>query len=681
MRPRMVLVRAKSPQEAAEKAAPKLGTEPDNISVKEVDSDGKGKRYEASVVNCDAALQLEISDDAMIATVVHGVPAYGSGRPFDGPRLLEFLRNQGIMVSPDTAVAKKMLKMLASGKEVRNVVIARGTSPQPAADAKVEPLGDWDYPVFPNDAIGRLVPATVAQPGKNVYGNHVNPTGPERGKSINLVEGGGCFIDQSSLNVRSDRFGIVTKVNQDIFINDSQMLEISKDHMEVRATIYPKDFRGNRITMERMRSALEAEGLSGTVDQKALVEAIEQASESGAKVKDVVICRGHPPTNGTDGWFEMIYKDDRPDFGEIDEDTGRMDFRARGVVRTVEAGELLGRLHPPKQGVPGRDVYSRVIPTREGVAFNLQLTGNVEAGENEDEYYASGTGMVFFVGNTLSVTDVFTIEGDVNMRTGNIVLEDGSVHVRGAVLSGFSVTSPGNVLVEDLIENSQVKAEGDIEVLGGIVMDPKGGKVSAKGGLSALYAKNATIVVGGDLNITHELSNCIVFAGNKVNVVKGRGRIIGSTVRAGKGVVANEIGSDLGVETTIFLGIERRSFSEELAQKKKLQSVLQRIYGSLGTDDPKSILARAPKEKRQAVASLLQARLRAEKKIKAIEQELEKERQRVRKAVEARVRVRKVIYPGTIINCFGVSLKISEPVHNSQVYYDPKEQKVVVASM
>ncbi len=681
MRPRKVLVRAKSPQEAAEKAAPKLGTEPDNISAEAVDSDGKADRYQARVVNCDAALQLEISDDAMIATVAHGLPACGNGRPFDGPRLLEFLRNQGIMVAPDTTVAKKMLKLLAAGKEVRNVVLARGTPPQPAMDAKVEPLGDWDYPVFPNDAIGKLIPATSAQPGKNVYGQAVNPTGPERGKSINLVDGGGCFIDQTSLNVRSDRFGLVTQINQDVFVDDSKMMAISKDHMQVRATIYPKDFRGNRITLERMRNALDAEGLSGTVDQKALVEAIEHASDSGSKVNDVIICRGHPPTDGTDGWFEMIYKDERPDFGELDEDTGRMDFRARGIVRSVAAGELLGRLHPPQQGVPGRDVYSRIIPAREGMALNLQLMGNVEAGENGGEYFASGNGMVFFVGNTLSVTDVFTIDGDVNMRTGNIELEDGSVHVKGAVLSGFSVTSPGNVLVEDLIENAQVKAEGDIEVLGGIVMDPKGGKVSAKGGLSALYAKNATIAVGGDLNITHELANCIVFAGNKVNVVKGRGRIIGSTVRAGKGVVANEIGSDLGVETTIFLGIERRSFSDELAQKKKLQSVLQRIYGSLGTDDPKAILARAPKDKRQAVASLLQARLRAEKKVKAIEEELEKERQRVRKAVEARVRVRKVIYPGTIINCFGVSLKISEPVHNSQVYYDPKEQKVVVVSM
>jgi len=678
MRPRKVLVRAKNDQDAAERAAPKLGTTPDNVQVAPGDKDG---RFEASVINSDAMLEVSISNDNMIATITRAVPALGSGKPMDGPRMLETLRNFGVSLPPDTAVARSVLKTLARGQEVSNVVIARGTPPQPAQDAKVEPLGDWAYPVFPNDGIGRLVQATAAVPGKNLSGQPVMPSGPERGRSINLLQGGGCFIDQSSLTVRSDRFGMATQVNQDVFIDNSKLLFISKDQMEVRATIYPKDFRGNRITIERMRSALDAEGVSGTVDQRTLVEALEQASEAGTKVNDVVICRGSPPQDGQDGWFEMVYKDERPDFGELDEESGRMDFRARGIVRSVQSGELLGRLHPPQQGVPGRDVYGKIIPSREGVPFNLALSGNVAAPEEGNEYYSTDSGMVFFVGNTLSVTEVFTIKGDVNMRTGNIELEKGSVHVKGAVLSGFSVVSPGNVLVEDVIENAMVKAEGDIEVMGGIAMDPKGGKVTAKGGISALYAKNATIVVGGDLNISHELANCIVFAGNKVNVVKGRGKIIGSTVRAGKGVVANEIGSDLGVETTIFLGIERRSFSEELEQKRKMQSVLQRIYGSLGTDSPKAILERAPREKRPAVASLLKARVRAEKRIREIEEELEKERQRVRQAVKARVRVRKVIYPGTIINCFGVTLKITEPVSNSQVFYDPKEQKVVVASM
>ena len=681
MRPRMVPVQAATAQEAAIKAANLLETSPDNIIAEPSDAHNRCGRFEARVINCDAELEIVIADNNMTAIIVNGAPALGSGRALDGPMLVELLRAKGVVLPPETEVAKKVLRTLSKGHEVSNVVIARGIPAVPAQNAKVDPLGDWQFPVFPNDGIGRLIPATLAKPGKDLSGNPIQPSGPERGRGINLVEKGGCFIDQTSLVIRSDRFGLATQSNQDLYVSSSAVLKVSKDSMEVLTTIYPKDFRGNPITIERMRSALAAEDLGGNLDQNALIKAIKEAEEKSAAVKNVVICRGIEPQPGVDGWFEMVAKDNRLAVGMVDEVTGRIDFRARGVVRSVKAGEFLGKLHLPQKGVPGRDVYNKVIPAREGSAFNLQIAESVTASPDETEFHAAVDGMVFFVGNHLSVTDVFTTRGDVNMATGNIAIEKGSVHVRGSILSGFAVESPGNILVDEVIESCQVKAGGDIEVRGGILMDTSGGKITAKGGISALYAKNATIASGGDVNIAHELSNCIVFAANKVLAVKGRGKIIGSTVRAGKGVEAQEIGSDLGVETTIFLGIERRSFAEELAKKRKIQNILQHIYATLGSDSPRAILERTAPKKRQAVASLLKARLRGEQAIKTIEEELEQERERVRRAVQARVKVHKTIHPGTVINCFGSTLKISEAVHSSQVYYDPKEQKVVIANL
>ena len=163
-------------------------------------------------------------------------------------------------------------------------------------------------------------------------------------------------------------------------------------------------------------------------------------------------------------------------------------------------------------------------------------------------------------------------------------------------LAGFSVTSPGNIVVNDVVESAILDAGGDIEIKGGILMD-KGGKITSKGGVSALFAKNATIQAQGDVNIAHEINNCIVFAGRKVLATRGRGKIIGSTIRCGKGLEANELGSSLGIETNIFLGIERKSLEKELTKKKELQAVLHKIYAVLGTGSPKAILCNAPAEK------------------------------------------------------------------------------------
>lgn len=676
MRPRTISILAKDQQDALAKAAQKLDTPPENILLEP----GEPGRYQARLISCDAEIEIAVSDDNMVATIAQGLPALGHGLPLNAKRLIETLENRGVRVSPIPEAVKRVLYLLSNGQQVSNVVIARGVPAEPALDAKIVPLGDWKYPVFPNDAIGNLVPATNAKPGKSLSGSRVNPPGGERGKGLNLLEGGGCFIDQSALLVRSERYGLAHSLKQDVWVDAAQLLKVSKSLMRVTAVIYPKDFRGNRFTLDRMRGALEAEDITGAIDSPSLIAAIEQAAETGEPVKDVIICRGQEPKDGTDGWFEMLFKDDRSEVGEVDS-AGRMDFRARGMVRAVKRGEILGRLHDPKPGMPGRDVYGKIIPAREGRPLQLHLGDGIEVSADGRQFTAAEEGMVLFASNRLSVTDIFQTRGDVNMSTGNISIEKGSVHVRGSILAGFSVESPGNILVDEVVENAMVTAAGDIEIRGGILMDASGGKIKAQGGISALYAKNATIVAEGDVNIAHELSNCIVFAGRKVIAVKGRGKIIGSTVRAGKGVEAKEIGSDLGVETSIFLGIERRSFSEETGKKRQLQAVLQKIYGALGSGDPRMLLAKAPPEKRQAVASLLKARLRAEKMINEIESAFDDERERIRRAVEARVKVHKTIHPGTIINCFGATLNVTEPLHRSQIYYDPKEGKIVVASL
>ncbi len=676
MRPRTISILAGNAKEARTKAAIQLGTPPENILVES----GEHGRFEARLINCDAELEITTSEDNMVATITRALPACGNGASIDATSLTEALENHGVRIAPLQEAARKVLDALSSGQEIANVVIARGIPPEPAQDARIEPLGNWKYPVFPNDPIGNLIPATNAKPGKSLSSTRVNAPGGERGRGLNLLEGGGCFIDQTAFLVRSERFGLAHVQQQDVWIDSAQLLKVSKSLMRVTAVIYPKDYRGNRFTLDRMRSALETEGITGAIDSPSLITAIELATGTQEPVKDVVICRGLEPKDGKDGWFEMLIKDERSQVGELD-DTGRMDYRSRGMVRAVKRGEILGRLHEPEPGVPGRDVYGKIIPAREGRPFGIQIGENIETSDDERQFTATDDGMVLFVSNRLSVTDVFQTRGDVNMGTGNICIEKGSVHVRGSILAGFSVQCPGNILVDEVVENATVTSGGDIEIRGGILMDTSGGKITAEGGISALYAKNATIVANGDVNIAHELSNCIVFAGRQVIAVKGRGKIIGSTVRAGKGVEAKEIGSDLGVETTIFLGIERRSFSEELQKKRELQAVLQKIYGTLGSGDPKDLLARARPEKRQAVASLLKARLRAEKLIKEIESSFDDERERIRRAVQARVKVHKTIHPGTIINCFGVTLNVSEPLHHSQIYYDSSEQKIVVASL
>ncbi len=672
MQPRQVTLSAPTADAAKSLAVKELGTPSANIIVEPAGRE----RWSATMINANAGIRPAISGDGMNATIAEYYPPTGQGKALTMEMLFRDLSSAGIVILPPPEIARTLVEAVNKGQDIVGVEVGRGIQPTPAQDARAEPLGNWTLPVFPQDAIATIIPPSDAKPGKRLTGEKVPPSGKLKGAGIMFPKDSGCYIDKTSLLIRSERYGIVIVDSQGMTVND--LVRVTGDGMKVITTVYTQDFKGNPVTLERMQSALEAYEITARVDGHALSLALAEATEKKHPLKDVVVCKGLEARHGKNGWFEMVYKDERSNVG-IQADDGSIDYRARGVVRSVSNGELLGRLHPPEPGIPGRDVWGRVIPAREGEPFHLVVGDNVTS-ENGQDYFAADNGMVFFVKNKLAVSDVFQTQGDVCMGTGNIALEKGSVHVRGAILSGFKVTSPGNILVDEVIENAVVEAAGDVEVRGGILMD-KTGRIAALGGVSALFATNATIQAMGDVNIAHEINNCIVFARRYVFATKGRGKIIGSTIRCGQGLEANEIGSSLGVQTSIFLGIERKVEEKGPAKKKELEQILQKIYTVLGTGDPRVILKQAQPDKRQAVASLLKARLKAEQKLKDLEQELIREREQQRQTMKARIKVHKIAHPGTIINCFGKVLKVTEPILHSQIYLDPDVGNIVVTPL
>ncbi|MBG0777523.1 MAG: DUF342 domain-containing protein [Desulfovibrionaceae bacterium] len=672
MRPHIVTVTAASQEEALAQAVGLLQAPP--AEVEHVAHD-EG-RHTVRLKRCDAAMLVSISEDKMLA-ILDAEPAFGEGGDFDPKALVGTVREAGIRVQIDAAALKEAMNELLAGRAVHDLVVAHGTPPTPAQDARIDPAGDWRYPFFPGEAIGVLVPSTPAKPGVYVDGSKAPPEGKTRGDAIIFPDDAFCHLDKISNYVRAERYGLATLNGLELSV--TPLGAVSADRMEVRATLFHRDAMGRLIDPDRIQEALAAEDVSERVNAGAVVTAVEEAAQKEFPVKDVLVCRGVLPRHGQDGRFEMVFQDDRSTVGSTTED-GRMDFRSRGMIRSVQKNELLGRLIPPTTGRPGRDVQGRIIPARDGDPYPLVVGENVTTSEEGDEFRAEDVGMVFFVDGLLSVTDVFQTEGDVDMKIGNISLEKGSVHVRGSILSGFTVSSPRHVLVDDVIESACIEAGGDVEVKGGILME-RGGKITAAGRVSAMFAQNARIEAQGDVIVHHELNNCVVFTRTKVICTRGKGKIVGSTIRAGEGVDAKEIGSPLGVETTVLLGLERKANSEDLKRRKELKLLLQKIFAAIGSGDVKEILTRTLPAKRKAVADLLKARINAEQELADLEARIEQDRDDMRKAAKARIRVHGTLYPGTTISCFGSTLKIKDPVPHSIIFYNPRTNKVEIGTL
>lgn len=625
----------------------------------------------------NASISITISEDALSATISDWSIAEGGSSHITSAELSDALRQAGVITPPLVGVLTQINAALNKNEDPRGIVVARGTPPEPAKNASLKPAGDLRLPVFPSDVVGTIIPARNAVPGKGVNGTVIKAPGDQQGQDVGFAEDSYCYIDTNALQIRASRYGIISvKKNR---IHMRPLLQISPDLMVVTGSVFAKDFKGKDITPERISEALKAEDITQPLEVNVFMAALTSASKTGTEVPNVPLCRGVHPQSGKDGWFELYIQDDRSSVG-VEAADGSIDFRARGMLKAVSNNTKLGKLHAPKKGKPGKDVFGRVLPSHDGAVFRLQLGENVEALEGS-EFASTIEGMVIFKGNHLSVTEVFQTRGDLNMSVGNIELERGSAHIRGAVLSGFRVSAPRHVRVDDIIENAEITCGGDVEVNGGIVMGQTG-FIKAKGNISATFAKGAKLESQADIIIAHELSNCTVFARNNVEVIKGRGRIMGSTIQAGGNILANELGSDLGVPTTIILGLETESQSpERAARRKELKALITRIDTGLGGQDPRALLERTPPEKRPAVASILKTRIAAQQELAQIEQQIEQEKEAAKKLPQPKLKVFKTIHPGTTIKSGHLNLQVTETTAYSQIYYNPEAGEIVIASL
>ncbi|PTN34482.1 FapA family protein [Desulfonatronum sp. SC1] len=670
MRQTTLTLTAATSEEAAAMAMADFQCPPESVEITALE-DG---RFKADLLDHDADIKVAISADKMKATIADSMPAKGKGSPLNLEGLLKKLTEAGVRISPDADVAVQVVEQLSIGSDVAGTVIARGTPARPAKDASIEPLGDWDFPVFPGDAIARYVPPHASEAGLLVTGEQVSPHASARGADIEISKDAGCSLDRKASMIIAEQYGLPSIEGSGVSIQS--LYSFVDKNMAIKATIYHRTFKDEPTGPHHLRDALQRMQVKAPLQEESVRRAATKAKERGAPVENVILCWGKLPKEGVDGSFEptMI---STPDTLGLETADGRIDFRARGVVRAVNEGDILGQLIPLQPGEPGIDVFGKPVPAKEGRPFTLLAEENVRCSPEGNEYYATASGMVFFQGNTLKVTEVFEIKGDVDLKVGNIKLERGSVNILGSVPSGFRVEAPGNVVVRDVVENAVIIAGGEVQVGCGIIMD-QGGKVEAGGGISALYAQNAVLLAQGDVNIAHEINNCKITAKRSIIATRGRGKIIGGILRCGEGVLAKEIGSPAGVETQIYLGANRVT-EVNMERKKELEDTLQKVYNSLGSGDIKGILERAPSHKRQIVAEVLKARVRCEQELSEIEQQIREERENFRTDINLRVKAQNIIHPDVIIVCFTASYKVTTPLTSPNIYYDPQQNQLVLA--
>ena len=267
---------------------------------------------------------------------------------------------------------------------------------------------------------------------------------------------------------------------------------------------------------------------------------------------------------------------------------------------------------------------------------------------------AETKGQVLLIKNKINVEPIMTIEGNVSIKTGNIMFL-GTVYVKGNVDDGFSIKAAGNIEVRGTVGKALLDAEGDIVVSQGIA-GKEGGHIRAGKSIWSKFIQNVELVEAGDMVVVSDgILNSKIIANHKVICRGKRADIIGSQVIACEAVYARNLGSPAGgSDTVISVGFDPRSKERLVILEKKLLAS-EKALAALKLDlksleGQKKVLKEFSEEKEALFKKKKELRYINETEIKELKNEIERIRNYLAALrTEGRVSVSGNVYTGVRI--------------------------------
>jgi uncharacterized protein (DUF342 family) len=391
-------------------------------------------------------------------------------------------------------------------------------------------------------------------------------------------------------------------------LNDSMVtVDISEGEMKAFITVTPPGIGGCDISMETYLSFLRNNRVIYGVTE----EVLREFADRPVYKERFLVAEGSKPVNGRDAYIQYNFETDQTRLKLREGSNGRIDFKDLNIIKNVVENQPLAKKIPPETGTVGRTVTGKVIPAKNGKDISLPLGKNVHTGDDGTTIIADINGQVVLAGGKINVEPVYTVHGDVNLKTGNIIFL-GTVIIDGNVEDGFSVKAAGNIEVNGTVEKAELDAEGDIIVHQGIT-GKNTGTVKAGRSIWARFIENAIIESGNMVVVSDGIINSQVDAYKRIVCQGKRAHIVGGRLRASEEINAKILGSPTsGTETICEVGIDPKSKMqlENLAasrevMEKQLEEIQRNLQTLINIKKQRKIL---PEDKEASLRELMDKR-------------------------------------------------------------------------
>lgn len=398
-------------------------------------------------------------------------------------------------------------------------------------------------------------------------------------------------------------------------------VDIADQEMKAYITITPPGPGGCDLSKDTLLSVLRNNRIVFGVDEAAL-----QEIEDRPRYREpLLVAEGQKPQNGRDANVQFNFEVDRSRVHLKEAADGKVNFRELGLIQNVVAGQPLARRVPPESGKPGRTVTGKIIPARSGKDAAPPLGRNVHLGDDGLTVIADINGQVTFIAGKINVEEILTIQGDVSLKTGNVMFL-GTVIIQGNVEDGYSVKASGNVEIRGNVGKAEIVAEGDVVIHQG-VNAKSGGQISAGKNLWAKFIENATVDVGENLIVSEGMINSTVVANKKIICQGKRAALVGGKYRACEEINAKILGSPVGgAETILEVGYDPKSKERSDAlqlQAQKLKRQIENLDKNIATLNAQKQKKELSEEKEAILQDLLLRRDDLVGELRALAKEIE----------------------------------------------------------
>ena len=436
-------------------------------------------------------------------------------------------------------------------------------------------------------------------------------------------------------------------------------LTFTPDHMKAYAKFYAASEGEKDMTAEDILHELEIQGIKYGIKQ----DVIDGFIENREYCENILLAEGTPPVEGTDAYIEYKFNTDKKARPTLMED-GSVDFFNLNIINHCTKEEVLAVLHPEDPGEDGQNIFGECVKPLQVKKAVFKYGKNIALSEDGLELSSMVDGHVELEGDKVIVSDLLIVD-NVDTATGNIEF-DGSVQVNGNVVTNFSVKAQKDIVVNGVVEGATLVSGGSIIIARGMNGMGKG-SLKAHGNIVAKFLENAAAQADGYIS-SNSILHSVIMAGEEVNVGGKRGFITGGRVSAAGGVNVKTLGSEMGADTIVEVGIDpmiknrivqlRKLIEEDTKTLKTIQPVLAAMMQKLNKGVP---LTPEQREQIQLLDLLNQQKTAA---INTNGEELDELMDQTYTTTMAQVKVQGTAYPGTMICIDDVSVTLQENVRH-----------------